>query len=122
MSEEIAAADALLTANAVQRAQIAELSRQVAELRALVARAIQHLDSFGEIGTPIAAMAEDLEVRLSKVGTTPDPLRGALIDLLNQLALLTRDDVSYLWRIGGRPLDEAYKAAKRAIDETKASE
>lgn len=51
-----------------------------------------------------------------------DVLHAVLTDLLNQLTLLTRDDESYLWRIGGRPLDDAYKAAKRAMDATKASD
>lgn len=45
-------------------------------------------------------------------------LRGASIDLLNQLALLIRDDETYLWKIGGRPLDAAYKALQMAIEET----
>jgi len=75
-------ADALL-------AKMADLSRQIGEqnttigyqdaklrraeadagwLRGLVLAAIAHLDSFGEISTPIAAMAEDLEVKLGKTG------------------------------------------------------
>lgn len=41
-------------------------------------------------------------------------LIGASTDLLNQLALLTRDDETYLWRIGGRPLSDAYQALSRA--------
>ena len=41
-------------------------------------------------------------------------LIGATTDLLNQLALLTRDDATYLWRIGGRPLVEAVVALKRS--------
>ena len=44
-------------------------------------------------------------------------LKTAAIDLLNQLALLTRDDPTYLWRIGGRGLDDAYKALKAAVDD-----
>jgi CRP-like cAMP-binding protein len=31
-------------------------------------------------------------------------------DMINQLALLTRDDSAALWRIGGNPLQDAYKA------------
>lgn len=44
-------------------------------------------------------------------------LRALALDLVNQLTLLTRDDQSYLWRIGGRPLDDAYLALKRAVGE-----
>lgn len=43
-------------------------------------------------------------------------LLGATADLLNQLALLTRDDPTYHWRIGGRPLDDAVQALKRSAD------
>lgn len=46
-------------------------------------------------------------------------LQAAAIDLLNQLALLTRDDSAYLWRIGGNPLLDAYLALKRAVEITK---
>ncbi len=47
----------------------------------------------------------------------PTPFEAAATDLINQLTLLIRDDESYLWRIGGRPLDDAYKALKRMIQE-----
>jgi hypothetical protein len=62
-----------------------------------------------------------LRARLDTVMHTGDmehartvSLLGAVTDLLNQLALLTRDDATYLWRIGGRPLDDAYVALKRS--------
>jgi hypothetical protein len=48
-------------------------------------------------------------------------LRGAALNLLDQLALAQGDDDTYWWRIGGRGLDEAYKALGRAVDTTKAS-
>ena len=45
-------------------------------------------------------------------------LRQAAIGLLNQLALLLRDDETTLWIIGGRGLDEAYQALKNAVAAT----
>ena len=95
MSEEVARADANLTALAdLHRAlsaayeaafpgqaaatpraaigalvmELGRLREENAALRELVKRAIRHLDEYGEIGTPLAAMAEDLEVRLSRIG------------------------------------------------------
>ncbi len=71
----------------------------------------------------------DLSMRIGEQNTTigyQDAmlalLRAASTDLLNQLTLLTRDDMAYLWKIGGRPLDDAFLALKRAVDATKASE
>jgi hypothetical protein len=63
-----------------------------------------------EIAQAAADLAEMNRLRINEA-----VLRAVLADLVNQLALLTRDDVTYLWRIGGRPLDEAYKAAKRVV-------
>ena len=51
----------------------------------------------------------------AKAQESAERIEGAAVELLNQLALLTRDDESYLWRIGGRPLDEAYKALRRML-------
>lgn len=93
-SEEVASADALQIANA-------ELRDALDVARAKAGDAIEERD----------ALWTDLEAT-----------RIALADLLNQLALLTRDDVTYLWRIGGRPLDDAYKAAKRALSTMKAND
>jgi hypothetical protein len=43
-------------------------------------------------------------------------LRALATDLINQLSILTRDDIAYLWKIGGRPLDDAYLALKRELN------
>lgn len=58
-------------------------------------------------------MSDDLTAELERTRIGLVVLRAVMADLLNQLTLLTRDDETYLWRIGGRPLDDAYKAVKR---------
>lgn len=60
-------------------------------LRGLVQRAITHLDSYGEISTPIAAMAEDLEVLLAKTGDAGAALPAEL-EAARAVVALARDD------------------------------
>lgn len=43
-------------------------------------------------------------------------LRALMHELLYQLSLAAGDDVMYFWKIGGRPMDDAYKAARRAME------
>jgi hypothetical protein len=45
-------------------------------------------------------------------------LRASAIDLLNNLALAAGDDALYFWKIGGRPLDDAYHALRAMLDAT----
>jgi len=64
-----------------------------------------------------ATKAECARLQSERDGAREDlgGLRTLATGLIAQLTLLTRDDMTYLWKIGGRPLDDAFLALKREL-------
>lgn len=92
--------------------EMTELRAKNDALRALVQQAIETIDSYGEIGTPLAALAEHLEVRLATLGGPPPP-PGAELAAARALLAAQQRIIADQARMLGR-CEEAFRIILRA--------